>query len=424
MVGKDKALEATRHQGIAPVGHYVHIRDTHGTHPAGAEHPVSRYPGSIERHRHRLRVRLCVGGRRYRFTLATTDRREAEQFARTKYAELAAKEQRQGEGYPAPLQVSELLTRFEAEELPTKSPGCRRSYVASVNPIRLYFVGEGGDPVVDRIRAGDIEGFLTWRRGHRVRTNESNEIEAVEAGVQERTVAKDRAVLHAIFAMAERREYRDGNPVGRTKAPKYDARQPVILSDAEYGKLLEQCDESTLRLYVLVLGETGARDESEALWIRWEDVDLDGAFLRIASGRNGHRTKSGKDRWTPMTPVLVAAMRAHFAAHRLTGRSEWVFHHQRTRRHYKEGDRIKSLRVAVRAAAERAKIPASWHLHDLRHRRVTTWIAQGKDVVKVKEAVGHSDLKTTMGYTHLAREHLRELVDEHPKSTSPQAERA
>jgi hypothetical protein len=29
-------------------------------------------------------------------------------------------------------------------------------------------------------------------------------------------------------------------------------------------------------------------------------------------------------------------------------------------------------------------------------------LAQGKDVVKVKEAVGHSDLKTTMGYTHLA----------------------
>jgi site-specific recombinase XerD len=32
--------------------------------------------------------------------------------------------------------------------------------------------------------------------------------------------------------------------------------------------------------------------------------------------------------------------------------------------------------------------------------------------VKVKEAVGHSDLRTTMSYTHLAREHLRSLVAE------------
>ena len=29
-----------------------------------------------------------------------------------------------------------------------------------------------------------------------------------------------------------------------------------------------------------------------------------------------------------------------------------------------------------------------------------------------KEAVGHSDLRTTMGYTYLAREHLRALVAE------------
>lgn len=383
-----------------------------------------RYPGSIEQHRQRLRVRLCVGGRRYRFTLATTDRSKAEEFARTKHAELERQHRRRGAGYPGPPCVSELLAQFEAEEIPTKSPGCQRSYVASIKPIRLYFQGELKDPTVDRIRTGDIEGFLTWRRGHRVATSETGDVQAVPARVQERTVAKDRAVLHAIFAMAERREYRDGNPVARTRAPKYDARQPVILSVAEYQRLLEECSGLMLRLYVLVLGETGARDESEALWLRWEDVDLDGGFLRIVSGRNGHRTKSGKDRWTPMTPALVATMRDYFAAHRLSGRSQWVFHHDRTRRHHLEGDRIKSMRTAVLAAAERAKLPAGWHLHDLRHRRVTTWLAEGKDVVKVKEAVGHSDLKTTMGYTHLAREHLRALVEERPAVGTANAEHA
>jgi site-specific recombinase XerD len=34
------------------------------------------------------------------------------------------------------------------------------------------------------------------------------------------------------------------------------------------------------------------------------------------------------------------------------------------------------------------------------------WLADGRDVVHVKEAVGHADLRTTMGYTYLAREHL------------------
>ncbi len=33
----------------------------------------------------------------------------------------------------------------------------------------------------------------------------------------------------------------------------------------------------------------------------------------------------------------------------------------------------------------------------------------------VKEAMGHADLATTMGYTHLAKEHLRALVEQEPK---------
>jgi len=61
-------------------------------------------------------------------------------------------------------------------------------------------------------------------------------------------------------------------------------------------------------------------------------------------------------------------------------------------------------------------LPDALHQHDLRHRRVTTWLAEGRDVVKVKEAMGHSDLRTTMGYTHLAREHLRDLVDSSPET--------
>lgn len=382
---------------------------------------MSRYPGSIEKHRQRLRVRLCVGGRRYRYTLRTTDRRAAEQFARDKYAELSRNHRQHVHGYAGPVRVSDLITSFETEEMPTKAGGCQRSYAASVKPVRLFFVGELSDPTVDQIRAGDIEAFLTWRRAHRITTNDEGDPVAVRGVVQQRTVAKDRAVLHAMFAMAERREYRDGNPVARTKAPKSDPRHPIILSDAEYRRLLDQCRDPILRLYVLVLGETGARDESEALWLRWEDVDLDEGFVHITSGHNGHRTKTGRERWTPMTPKLTAAMRQHFAAHRLSGRSEWVFHHDRTRRKHLQGQRIRSLRTAVRAAAKRAKLPANWHMHDLRHRRVTTWLAEGKDVVKVKEAVGHSDLKTTMGYTHLAREHLRDLVAQPP---APRANRA
>ena len=43
---------------------------------------------------------------------------------------------------------------------------------------------------------------------------------------------------------------------------------------------------------------------------------------------------------------------------------------------------------------------------------MTTWLTEGENAVHVKEAVGHADLRTTMGYAHLSREHLKNLVEE------------
>ena len=80
--------------------------------------------------------------------------------------------------------------------------------------------------------------------------------------------------------------------------------------------------------------------------------------------------------------------------------------------------RIPALRIlallcaAFKSPARRAKLPLDFNQHDLRHRRVTTWLVEGKNAVHVKEALGHADLATTMGYTHLVKEHVRGLVDQ------------
>jgi site-specific recombinase XerD len=119
-------------------------------------------------------------------------------------------------------------------------------------------------------------------------------------------------------------------------------------------------------------------------------------------------------------------MKEHFAAFRFAVyhgvRSPWVLHHTRDRRHYKAGQRVRSFRRAFGTAAKTAKLPTGFHQHDLRHRRVTTWLGEGKNPVHVKEAMGHSDLRVTMGYTHLSREHLKALVQ--PSPSQAQAGRA
>jgi integrase-like protein len=123
----------------------------------------------------------------------------------------------------------------------------------------------------------------------------------------------------------------------------------------------------------------------------------------------------------PMTPRLIEALREHAARYRLVtymgARSPWLFQHTRTARTCKAGQRIKSLRHAFRDAVAAAGLPTA-RQHDLRHRRVTTWLAEGRNPVHVKEAVGHSALATTMGYTHLAREHLKALVTPNEQSSN------
>ncbi len=311
---------------------------------------------------------------------------------------------------------------FEAEALPSLAKGARDAYHDSLKPIRRYFVDKLKDPTVDRIHAKQVTGFLSWRRVNRLRGRRRADRFKSGAPVTNRTLAKDRAVLHRLFALAEKMEYRDGNPVGRVDAPKDDGRTPVILSADEYDRLLaESKGRPMLALYVLLLGETGMRCESEALRLRWEDVDLDEGFIQVVSGRDGHRTKGGRSRFVPMTARLLAAMREHFAAYHFAAyggeRTLWVFHHDRTRRHYRAGTRIGTLHVSFLSAAARAKLPAGLRQHDLRHRRVTTWLGDGKNPVLVKEAMGHADLRTTMGYTHLVKEHLRALVEHSQPAT-------
>jgi len=362
-----------------------------------------KYPGCIEQRGEKLRVILTFGGTRHRFLVRTRDRRVAEQFARTKYAELAAQHQRRADGLPGPVTVSALLDQYERDELPKLAPGTQRTYKITLVQSRLFFSGDLDLPV-DRVRALHIKRFLSWRAARRLRKGKSEPI----GTLGNRSLQKERTVLHTLFALAEECEYREGNPVSRTKKPKCDPRSPVILSEAEYGRLLLECADPTIYLYVILLGETGLRDESEALWLRWQDVNIDDGFLTIVSG-SGHRTKSGRGRCVPMTRRLRDAFRAYRAGHPDDG---WVFAHPRTARRHLAGERIASLRGSVTAAAKRAEINPAWRPHDLRHRRVTTWLAAGKDVAKVRQAVGHADLRTTMAYSHLVPEHLRDLVDE------------
>ena len=366
---------------------------------------AKNYPGNLLRRGTAYRWRVCVGGERITETFHTNTRTDAAKRARERYRELEARHERRAEGLATDMTVGGLFDLYETDKLPRKAPGTQRTYRESLKPFRDYFVEHCKDPAVDKVRKAHVEGYLAWRAVNRVGGGV----------VGNRMLSKERAVLHAIFAFAGKLELCAGNPVKESDNPKWDRREPVILDDAQYEKLLTACEgHPMLWLHVLTLAESGLRCGSECLWLRWGDIE-DG-FLYIVTGRDGHRTKAGKSRLVPMTPRLRDAMVDHKAAYWLARydgeRSPWVFHHLIDKRTAKAGTRINSLRQSFDNAKERAELPVEFVRHDLRHRRVTTWLAKGKDLVKVQRAMGHSNVKITMGYLHLVPNDLRDLVED------------
>jgi len=153
-----------------------------------------KYPGCVERRGDTLRVILTLAGARHKFSLKTGDKRVAEQFARTKYAELVKQAERQQDGLPGLVTVSALLDQYERDELPKLAPNTQRGYKVTLAQVRAFFTGALNLPV-DRVRSGHIKRFLAWRATRRLRKGKPAPIGGT---LGNRTLQKERTVLHIL----------------------------------------------------------------------------------------------------------------------------------------------------------------------------------------------------------------------------------
>lgn len=189
------------------------------------------------------------------------------------------------------------------------------------------------------------------------------------------------------------------------KVPK---RLPVVLARADITRLFAACGNLRTRTVLMTTYAAGLR-VSEVCALQPTDIESapDRMCIKL------RHAKGGKDRYTLLSPKLLASLRLYW---RICRPRIWLFPN-------KAGDGPlydQTAQRMYRAACEAAGLTNAAGIHTLRHSFATHLLEAGVDLHTIQRLLGHGHISTTMRYLHLARARLTgttsplELLDSVP----------
>jgi len=209
-------------------------------------------------------------------------------------------------------------------------------------------------------------------------------------------------VLQQIYRYAKDLNLLQQNPAEKIKRLKESSKKPPrFFSQEEVNKILEHSNDFYKSLFQFFL-YTGMRRD-EVRFLEWSEIDLKNKIIRLGNKEN-FTTKSGKNRNIPMHPIVEKILKKRPQTSILVfespeggefGRGTW---------------RTVLLQAAKRAGVENIT------LHTFRHTFASWLVMEAVDIPTVAQLLGHSDIKTTMKYAHLAPEHVKRAVERLPGS--------
>lgn len=153
----------------------------------------------------------------------------------------------------------------------------------------------------------------------------------------------------------------------------------------------------TLTPIVLLALNTGLRF-GELTGLEWRDIDVARALLTVRTIEG----KSGRTRHVPLNVQAVRVLKAWRP--RENAPSDYVFPGR-------DGARLQDIKTAwMPLLKPKAANIIGFRFHDLRHTFASRLVMAGVDLNTVRELLGHSDIKMTLRYAHLAPEHKAAAV--------------
>jgi integrase len=277
---------------------------------------------------------------------------------------------------PAPLTFKTYAGRW-FDEGPTRR-GWKPNTIAEYRAVRRRLVDVFGPMRLAEIRPRHVAAFVQV------------ETEKKRAPA---SIARDLAVLHALFKTALREELVDQNPAAGAERPKVIPKRWRILQPAEVARVAKAFTDDQAKAVFLTLILTGLR-RHELQALRWRDVDLLEGVLRVRESK----TEAG-ERSIAISPMLRDVLSERYRATSFRGDEELVFCHPKRGTTYQAEGFSEALTAALAAAGVEAKLRP---FHDLRHASLTNGAAAGESPIALMTRAGHTNMSTTKRYLHLA----------------------
>ena len=181
-------------------------------------------------------------------------------------------------------------------------------------------------------------------------------------------------------------------PINKRQLPLYKGKRrlPKILSYEELNVFFNACENYKYKTIFMMIYGSGLRI-SEATNIRVEDIDSKNMRIFV---RNG---KGERERYTVLPKASLEMLRECYRRYKPNHPEGYMFLNRK-------GNplKVERLRVFFRRYRRKAGISEDCIVHSLRHSFATRLVEEGVPLVQVKELLGHSCIRSTMTYVHVA----------------------
>lgn len=181
--------------------------------------------------------------------------------------------------------------------------------------------------------------------------------------------------------------------INEKQLPMYRNRRRMkdVLTKEELSAFFNACDNYKYKTIFMMIYGSGLRI-SEAVNLRVTDIDSKKMRIFVREG------KGKKERYTVLPETSLEMLRKYYKMYKPNHPEGYIFLNR-------EGKplTVERTREFFRRYRRKAKIDEKFVVHSLRHSFATDLIERGATIIEVKEVMGHSNIRSTMEYIHVAK---------------------